>query len=109
MTGAGDEKGGRRGGPAEKVGKILERVLKEKGLHRPKELTEIDLAWRDVAGPEVSAETVVLGFRAGVLTIEVASAPLLSELTTYQREELLAALRTRWTGTYVQDIRFRIR
>ena len=98
-----------RGGPAERVGKILERVLKEHGLSRPKEQVEIDLAWRDVAGPEVAAETVVLGLRKGVLTIEVASAPLLSELTTYQREELLMALRTRWKGTYLQDIRFRLR
>jgi predicted nucleic acid-binding Zn ribbon protein len=93
----------------EPVGKILRRVLKEHGLDRPKELKEIEIAWRDVAGPDVSAETSVLSFRKGVLTIGVSSAPLLSELTTYQREELLAALRARLPEPTVQDLGFRLR
>ena len=98
-----------RGGPAERVGDILKRVLREAGLDRPQRHMEIARAWRDVAGPAVAAETAVQGFRTGVLTILVNSAPLLSELTTYQKEELLAALRTRLAGTFVDELRFRLR
>ena len=97
-----------RGGPAERVGDILKRVLKDAGLDRPEKHGEIAEAWRDVAGPDVAAETVVLSFRKGVLTIQVSSAPLLSELTTYQREELLAGMRVRLAGTFVDQLRFRL-
>jgi len=97
-----------RGGPAERVGDILKRVLKDAGLDRPEQHGEIAEAWRDVAGPDVAAETVVLSFRKGVLTIQVSSAPLLSELTTYQREELLAGLRVRLAGTFIDQLRFRL-
>jgi len=98
-----------RGGPAERVGDILKRVLREAGLDRPQQHAEIAQAWRDVAGPDVATETAVQSFRKGVLTILVNSAPLLSELTTYQREELLAALRTRLAGVFVDELRFRLR
>ena len=97
-----------RGGPAERVGDILKRVLKDAGLDRPERHGEIAAAWRDVAGPDVAAETGVQSFVRGVLTIRVSSAPLLSELTTYQKEELLAGLRARLTGTFVDQLRFRL-
>ena len=102
------DRAGKRGGPAESVGKILKRVLKEHGLDRRSEMTGIESAWRDVAGPDLAAETSVLSFRKGVLMIGVASAPLHSELTTYQREELLTALRARIEEPYVQDLGFRL-
>jgi predicted nucleic acid-binding Zn ribbon protein len=98
----------KRGGPPERAGDILKRVLSEAGLDRPEQHGEIARAWRDVAGPDVAAETSVQSFRKGVLTILVRSAPLLSELTTYQREELLAGMRARLAGTFVDQLRFRL-
>jgi hypothetical protein len=98
-----------RGGKTERVGDILKRVLREKGLDRPERNAELARAWRDVAGTEVARETGVGSFRNGILTIHVGSAPLLSELTTFQKDELLRALRTRVEGTFVRELRFRLR
>ena len=57
----------------------------------------------------VARETGVGSFRNSILTIHVGSAPLLSELTTFQKDELLRALRTRVEGTFVRELRFRLR
>ena len=91
------------------MGEILKRVLKDAGLDRPRRHEEIAGAWRDVAGPEIAAETAVRSFRKGVLTIEVGSAALHHELTTFQRKELLTALRTRLRDVFVEDLRFALR
>jgi hypothetical protein len=101
-----DRKAGDRGGPAEKVGDILKRVLKDAGLAGPDRQIELSAAWRDVAGHEIAGETSISSFRGGVLTIGVGSAPLKHELEVFQREELLAALRTRLGGTFVSELRF---
>mgnify|MGYP003572907581 CR=1 FL=1 len=104
-----DRKTNGRGGRAERVGDILKRVLRDAGLDRPEQYGEIAQAWRDVAGPDVASETSVQSIRKGVLTIVVTSAPLMSELTTFQRDELLMALRARLTGTFVHELKFRLR
>jgi hypothetical protein len=98
-----------RGGKVERVGEILKRVMREKGLDRPERHAEIGEAWRDVAGPDVAGDTGIGSFKGGVLTINVSSAPLLSELVTFQKEELLAALRARLEGTFIRELRFQLR
>ena len=56
-----------------------------------------------------SWRTGISSFRGGVLTIDVGSAPLKHELEVFQREELLAALRERLSGTFVSELRFNLK
>ena len=50
--------------------------------------------WREAVGEEIAEKTRVVALRGNVLTIEVASSPLLSELSGYRKAELLDALRS---------------
>jgi predicted nucleic acid-binding Zn ribbon protein len=84
-------------------------VLKDAGLTGPDRQMELTAAWRDVAGPRIADETGISSFRGGVLTIDVGSAPLKHELEVFQREELLAALRERLSGTFVSELRFNLK
>ena len=97
----------KRGGP-EKIGSILERVLEQSGLLKPDQHEEIVRAWREVAGETVGKLTHVLSYRSGTLTVGVESAPLFQELSTYQKDEMLAALRNSARGTGIQELRFKL-
>ena len=97
----------RPGSGPEPIADILARVLRETGLDRRRQSDLVD-AWVDVAGPAVAARTRIGTFRKGVLVIEVDSSALKQELSLFQREELLAALRERMKGTFVEDLRFRL-
>jgi predicted nucleic acid-binding Zn ribbon protein len=97
----------RDGGP-EHLSRILDRVLRDAGLAGKNSGAEILAAWREVAGPETGSHTSIYGFRAGVVTVAVDSAPLCQELELFRKEELLGALRARYRDRYVQDLRFRL-
>ncbi len=101
---AGEE---RRRGP-EKLGEILERVLRDRGLFDAGRRREIAAAWEEVAGPLVSAGTRVASLRGGVLVVEVLSSALRQELETFRKEELLDGIRERFAREYVRDLRFRL-
>lgn len=61
-----------------------------------------------MAGESLADRTRVRSLRAGVLTIEVATAPLLHELGAYARETLLAELLEKLPGIPITDLRFRL-
>jgi len=99
---------GRRGGDAELLGEILQRVMRDVRPPAPKRRDAIFDAWRAAAGAELASEARPTTLRKGVLTIEVRSAALLHELEGFRRDELLdrflaAAPRGRVTG-----LRFRL-
>lgn len=99
---------GRNKGP-EHLSQIIERVLKDAGMTGKKNSgAELLAAWRDVAGPAAASQTSIYGFRSGVVTVSVSSAPLCHELELFRKEELLNALRVRYRDQYVQDLRFRL-
>ena len=98
---------GRNRGP-EHVSRILERVLKDAGLAGKNSGAGLLEAWREVVGPETGRHTSIYGFRAGIVTVAVDSAPLCQELELFRKEELLNALRARYRDRYVQDLRFRL-
>jgi hypothetical protein len=72
--------------------------LNQEGIHR---------RWGEVVGEEVSAQTRVVKCTGGILTVEVASAPLLLELSAYYRREILESIRAQPEFRGIQDLRFR--
>jgi predicted nucleic acid-binding Zn ribbon protein len=63
--------------------------------------------WKEVVGESIAEHTRVIGLSGGVLLVEVDSAPLLHELSTYYRRELLDSLRQLGDLPAIQEIRFR--
>ena len=98
---------GRAKGP-ERVGDILERVLKESGILDRQQEEDLVQAWKDVAGEDVAEYATIHSFRGGVVTVGVMAAPLLMELERYRKEELLKGLRERLRGVFVAELRFRL-
>ena len=70
---------------------------------------ELEALWREAVGEEIAARTRVGQIRSGVLTIEVESAPLFSELDAFRRDELRSFLRDRYTHEPIADLRFKRR
>ena len=63
--------------------------------------------WPEIVGEEIASATRPVRLASGVLTVEVASAPLLQELSTYRRLEILEAMRALPEFRTIRDIRFR--
>ena len=64
-------------------------------------------AWRRVVGEEVAGRTRVISWRGGELLIEVSSAPLLNELSTYYAPQILESLHEVEELRTVHKLRFR--
>ncbi len=101
---------GRRGGSGpERLGDAIARFLDGSALGRTAEREALEGAWRGALGSEaIAAKTRLLGLGppAGVLRVEVASAALLQELATFERERLIEALRK--AVPEVRDVRFKL-
>ena len=102
-----NERKGRDRDP-EHLCRIIERYMKESGLARRASGEDLRVAWREVIGPETGSHTSIHGFRKGVVTVAVDSAPLYQELDLFRKVELLDALRARYRADYVQELRFRL-
>jgi predicted nucleic acid-binding Zn ribbon protein len=98
----------RRGGEA--IGDILARMMAHSNVGRGVAREALDEAWREAVGAEVAAETRVRGMRDGVLTVEVGSSALLSELATFYRASILASLRAKakGPGADVREVEFKL-
>ena len=64
-------------------------------------------AWKRVVGEEVAARTRVIEWRGGELLVEVNSAPLLNELSTYYAPQILESLHEAEEFRTVHRLRFR--
>jgi hypothetical protein len=109
LTGPGGESGRvLRGGAAESIGEILPRVLRESGYRRARGGSTLARLWEQAAGPELAAETRPSTLKKGVLTVEVRSAALLSELAGFRTEELLSRFVAEDPSGRVTGLRFRL-
>jgi hypothetical protein len=91
----------------EELGAILTRWLSATQAAERLGEDGIFQKWRDIVGEDVGAATRVVKCAGGVLTVEVASAPLLNELSSFRREEILELVRAREEFRGIHDIRFR--
>jgi hypothetical protein len=63
--------------------------------------------WKEVVGDEIASQTRIIDLRGGTLVVEVRSAALLQELSTYYLSEILESLRERDGCGEVKEVRFR--
>jgi predicted nucleic acid-binding Zn ribbon protein len=90
------------------IGSLMREVLRRRGLSRRSFPAGLDAAWAEAVGPARARATRIGGFRNGVLTIEVESAPLRCELETFYREDLLDRMRVLAPQSGIRRIAFRV-
>lgn len=98
----------RRGGAPERVDAILSRVLSDPGIRRAPRTSAISDLWVRAAGPVIAADTRPDTLKRGVLTVEVRSASLLSELSGFRVDELLAKVVLADGSGRITGLRFRL-
>lgn len=90
------------------LGDVLSNLFAERGYGRLQAVGELESAWVGAVGELGARQTQVGGVRRGVLNVTVAHPALLEELSSFQKPQLLAALRRDLPGTPILDIRFRV-
>ena len=91
------EPGGKSRGP-KPLSDILGDLFAARGLARVRAQGELEAAWADAVGEPGRRHTQVDGLRRGVLNVVVAHPTLLAELASFQKPDLLAALRRSMAG-----------
>ena len=102
------KKSGKRGGKGKAIllSSVIPELFKKVGIATGRN-RDIQNAWREVAGEEISDNSRVVGFRSGVIIVEVSQASLLSELTVYYRKDFLKLLRERLPFS-VSNLKFKV-
>lgn len=88
------------------LGEAIQQFLKAQGLLARRGKEDLTAAWREAAGEAVAGHSRVCAPRKGVLRIEIDSAPLLHELNSFRRGELLAAMQRLCPRAALVEIRF---
>lgn len=96
----------------ESIEKIIGRWLKANRVSQRLNRNSVFGKWKEVVaetaiGKMAAERTRAVDLTGGLLTVEVDSAPLLHELSTYYRQELLEELRRLEDFPNLRDIRFR--
>jgi predicted nucleic acid-binding Zn ribbon protein len=90
------------------LSRALADLISLRGLAGSRGNDQLAEAWRDVVAGEFVERTKVLGVKRGILRVGVASAPLLSELVSFHKAELLDALQSRHADLRIRDLQFRL-
>lgn len=98
--------GGEAGGPVP-LGALMRDYLRARGLTRRSHPAGLAAAWSEAVGAGRAPSTRLAGLRAGVLTVEVSSTPLRSELETFYSEDLVERLRVLLPSCGIRKIVFR--
>jgi len=96
----------RRSGP-EKLGDILRGYFEASGLGQEVRHLELHRAWEEVVGPEIAAQTRIVGFVRHKLYVEVTSAARRHELSAFYKRQILDELRQQVPDVRILDIVFR--
>jgi len=90
-----------------KIGDVLPQLIVRYGLHRRRNLEQIEDAWRQTIGEEYAAVTQVTKLHRGTLTIKVPHNAFIQEFSFLQ-SELLDTLAALLTDEKIKKIRFEV-
>ena len=86
----------------------LSELIAIRGFARVRSDSELEAAWKQVAGPDISAHSRPLVFSRSTLTVAVENAPLLSELASFQGPELLQKLKQQYPHLKIKTLKFKL-
>jgi len=89
------------------IDKVLKHWLKQNQVSARVNEESIFQRWQEIVGDEIASRTRVIEVGGGELVIEVSSAPLLNELSTYYRQEILESVRKIEEFRGIHKLRFR--
>jgi predicted nucleic acid-binding Zn ribbon protein len=95
-----------RGQTPERLSQAVTELIALRGWAQVQGRARLDAAWKAAAGASIAAGTKVLGIRRSVLQVAVGNSPLLSELATWHKPSLLAALARECPELKVRDLKF---
>jgi len=98
------DRGGAGGGIA-KIGDLVPQLIVRYGLHRRRNLEQIEEAWRKAIGERFADVTHVSGLHRGTLTIRVPHNAFAQELS-FRHSELIDTLGTLLENEKIKKIRF---
>ena len=87
---------------------LLPKVLR--GIQRKHQLRPdlVVASWKALVGPQISGMSKAQKFEGGKLFVKVKNSSLLSVLSTYEKERLLALLQKKFPAANIKEIIFRI-
>jgi len=88
-----------------KIGDLLPQLIVRYGLHRRRNLEQIEEAWRQAIGEQFATVTQVEKLYRGTLTIKVPHNAYVQELS-FRQSELVDALGTLLENEKIKKIRF---
>jgi len=88
-----------------KIGDLLPQLIVKYGLHRRRNLEQIEEAWRQAIGEQFAAVTQIERLYRGTLTIKVPHNAYAQELS-FRHSELVETLAALLEGEKVTKIRF---
>ena len=97
----------RRKRGADAIGNIVDRWLKTNRVRQRVDAQSLFGKWRAIVGERIARRTRVVDLRGGELLIEVSSAALLGELSTYYSQDILESLQAEEEFRGVTSLRFR--
>lgn len=97
------------GSDPQRLSGVLSELIALRGLARVQAGSQLEAAWKDAAGSDVARATQVQGIKRGVLQISVDNAPLLSELASFHKSAILAALHEKHPHLKLRDLKFTLK
>lgn len=90
------------------ISAALSELIAIRGFARIRSDSELETAWKHIAGPDVARQTRPLAISRGALTIWVETPPLLSELASFQGPDLLLKLKTQYPHLKIKSLKFKL-
>ena len=95
------------GGGITKIGDVLPQLIVRFGLHRRRNLEQIEEAWRQAVGDQFAALTQAVKLHRGTLTIKVPHNAYIQELS-FRQAELVETLAVLLADQRIRKIRFEV-
>ena len=95
------------GGGLAKIGDVLPQLFTYYGLHRRRNLEQIEEAWRQAVGEQFAAVTQVSKLHRGTLTVKVPHNAYVQELS-FRQSELVDTLAGLLKEEKIKKIRFEV-
>jgi len=86
----------------------LSELIAIRGFARVRSDSELESAWKQVAGPDVAAQSRPLRISRGTLTVSVENAPLLNELAAFTGSDILQRLKQHSPHLKIQTLKFKL-
>src|SRR5262245_31834732 len=90
-----------------KIGDVVAQVVTARGYARIQSIENLGAAWQTAAGEALARFSRPGQLKRNILEITVSNSTVVQELT-FQKQHILATLRTQLPETKLRDLRFRV-